>query len=310
MRSLAVLAFVAAASAPAAFAQPSESSFAAGLAGGREDVSHSLQRMAERGFARDSNRVRSPYTAECWWNHIDYNGSQYDYPNCASLGYKESQRSNRYAERAWLDSIELVSIEPASFIGTPLEAEVLQAVASSVVRGGPQAPGAGALPGLFQMLRLATAVPPDRATSRRRVNAAVKSRRFLVELYAEACEKHAALCAPSFLEDFYGIAKHDWSPRTRAAAIGFIYFFESDRAKAERALSEMAAHDGAALLSVASDGSMSYAAQPSSRNKSLAAYLLKEAPPRSPGPWGCFVERLSARDSRLNDYSVAKPSCR
>lgn len=242
----------------------------------------------------------SAYTAECWLNHIDYQGMEYDYPVCAPIGYSRSWRERNPGlaqapeHQRWLGSIFHRSIDRASFSGTPLEAEVLRAVASEAVEGG--AANREYVKGLFDLLRAAVVPQADPGRVRRRINAAVKERWMLLRAYGELCEKSFDLCYPGYFGDFYAVARHDWSPRTRRTALSLVYFLEPDGKARRGALEDMAARDGQAVFLGQKDGSYSYESRPDGRNKSFARYLLQAAPRRDQGTWAQFYQSLAWSD--------------
>lgn len=228
------------------------------------------------------------FNAECVWEHIDSPGYKYSYPRCLSLEAR-SFWPEWYAKNK--KEFFTNSVDAETFDGSPLHAETLDAAARSAYESDSQ--DDAALLELFKLLRLATVVSDRPELAKRRVNGAVKTRWYLVERYAVLCSGHRNLCGASQLEDFYAIARHDWSPMIRRSAASAIYFLESDTEKSRKFLEEMARQDGQSVVSVQSDGTASATAMPSDMNKAFAAFLLKTQPKREPMSWGCFNDSLN-----------------
>jgi|CXWL01.1.fsa_nt_gi hypothetical protein len=244
------------------------------------------------------------YTAECWND---------GYPSCRHLGFAEQLRKKTpnpiiyvtpenggplepHNTLAFLDDIFLHSITLGTFQGTPLEAEVLEAATGAAIKNGSDKEH---VVGLFNLLRMATVVP-----SQRRVNAAVKTRWILVQEYAELCEKYKDICYPNYFQDFYTIAKEDYSPRTRVTALAFIYYLETNQAKRTAALKEMALRDGESAISVDSDGKKSLTPTPLASNRAFAKSLLESARVIKQTSWTCFAGTLKTGGALLGIHGT------
>lgn len=265
------------------------------------------------GVVKDMRQVTMKnlptYTAECWRNKIDYQDWKYEYPVCARIGYSkdwEKDYGQQYDRKEWLKSIFLQSIDKKSFDGSPLQAQVLQAVAGQAASlDKSTAINKPYLIGLFDLLSLATVAHAEKNLAVKRVNAAVKTRWYILVEYARLCESHRDVCYPKYFEDFYAIAKEDWSPRNRITAMSLIYFMETDRAKATKALEEMSGHDGESAVSIKEDGTRYNYPNASENNRLFAQDLLNSKPAAKRLSWACFVESLSWGGSRLMLHGAA-----